>query len=296
MIWGYSDEELEKALNDQSKGQNIIWKLLFRNSIDDFRELIGESVVKGGEYMENSNIILANAHGAISNFGMDGPDLVSTGLDLEIIPGEWITKLIRRITPLTGGWQGPGEGLGIPYKALTVTELDLGPSFMFLDSCTCGKIDGVHPYQSVSTAFLHSGLGTLIASTTGSNIPGGYLPGKDKMTDNPISIWKARKEWEKKAENGKFPDPHFGFKLYEDLTVYMNENNASVGEALRIARNKYLPEDIDWKLWWTPPLSSGTAVDVYGKHEEEKHTTYFEFNLYGDPAFNPYEPENEGKE
>ena len=220
---------------------------------------------------------------------MDGPDLVSAGF------GKILEKVIRRLTPIGGGWLGPGFGLGKSYTPVTVTGLDMGPSFMFLDSCTCGKIDGVYPEQSVTMALLHTGVGNLIASTTGSNIPGGYLPGKNKMTDTPFSVWKARNEWEKKAEQGIYPDLHFGFKMFEDISSYMKEEDCSTGEAFRLAKNKYLPEDITWELWWTPPLSSSSdAPDFYGRHEDAKYTTYFEFVLYGDPAFNPYEPCNEG--
>jgi hypothetical protein len=76
----------------------------------------------------------------------------------------------------------------------------------------------------------------------------------------------------------------------------MKEKDCSVGEALKLAKNRYLPEDGPWELFWTPPLSSSSGPDpedVYGPHLETKYTTYFEFTLYGDPAFNPYEPVNE---
>jgi hypothetical protein len=282
MIEGYSEEEL-----DQVKDSNILYKLLWRKS--DLRGLIGDQVVKGGEYMENSNYIFANGHGAIPTYGMDGPDLVSAGF------GKIIEKITRRLTPIGGGWMGPSFGLGKSYTSASVPGLDMGPSFMFLDSCTCGKIDGVYPEQNVVMAHIQAGVGTIIASTTGSNIPGGYLPGKNKMTDTPLSVWRARKIAEKNAKQGIYPDLHFGFKMFEDMSAFMKEEDCSVGEALKLAKNKYLPEDISWELWWTPPLSSSAdAPDVYGPHEEAKYTTYFEFTLYGDPAFNPYEPINEG--
>ena len=281
MIDGYSEDEL-----DQIKDKNIISRLFMRKG--DLRALIGDQVVKGGEYMENSNYIFANGHGAISTFGMDGPDLVAAGY------GKIIEKIILRFTPIGGGWLGPGFGLGKSYTPISVTGLDMGPSFMFLDSCTCGKIDGVYPEQNVVLALLHAGVGNIISSTTGSNIPGGYLPGKNKMTDTPLSVWKAYREWERKAEQGIYPDLHFGFKLFEDISNYAKEKDCSIGEAFKHAKNTYLPEDITWELWWTPPLSSSSDTpDVYGRHDEAKYTTYFEFVLYGDPAFNPYEPINE---
>ena len=287
MVEGYTDEELQAI-----KNKNIVYKLLFKP--DDVKDMIGEHVVKGGEYMEQSNYIFANAHGAIGTFGMDGPDLVSAGFDIKLIPGKWIEKIVRRVTPIFAGWVGPGMGLGKSYTPKTVTGLEMGPSFMWLDSCTCGKIDGVYPEQSVSMALLHSGVGCLVASTTGSNIPGGYLPGKDKMTDTRLSVYLAEKEWEKKVQQGIYPDLHFGFKMFEDMSGFLKEQDCSTGEAFKQMKNIYLPEDIDWQLWWTPPLSGGDAPDVYGPHHEAKYTSYYEFTMYGDPALNPYEPVNEG--
>ncbi len=288
MIEGYTQEELQAI-----KNKNIFYKLLFK--VGDVKDMIGEHVVKGGEYMEQSNYIFANAHGAIGTFGMDGPDLVSAGFDIKLIPGKWIEKIVRRVTPIFGGWVGPGMGLGRGYTPISVTGLDMGPSFMWLDSCTCGKIDGVSPQQSVAMALLHSGVGTLVASTTGSNIPGGYLPGKNKMTDTRLSVWQAEREWTKKAEQGIYPDLHFGFKMFEDMSRFLKEQDCTTGEAFKQMKNIYLPEDINWELWWTPPLSSGNAPDVFGPHKEAKYTSYFEFTMYGDPGFNPYEPCNEGQ-
>ncbi len=294
MIEGYTQEELNEV-----KNSNLLYRLFLKTS--DLEEHIGKQVVKGGEYMEQSNYIFANAHGAIGTFGMGGPDLVSTGIDIRLIPGKWIQNTIRWLTPIGGGWLGPGFGLENGYTPRSVTGLELGPSFMFLESCTCGKIDGVYPQQNVGQALLHAGAGALVASTTGSNIGGGYLPGTHEgilgnhMWDTPLSVAKARREWEKKAEQGIYIDPHFGYKIYEDMVMHMGDEDSSVGEALMHAKNNYLPYDIDWKLWWTPPLSSGEdKPDVYGPHKEAKYTSYYEFTLYGDPGFNPYEPSNEG--
>jgi hypothetical protein len=288
MIEGYTEEEL-----DQVKKSNILYRLLFKKK--EVRDLVGEDVVKGGEYMEQSNYIFTSGHGTIELYGLDGPDLVVSGFDIILIPGKWLKWITRRLSPISGGWIGPGRILAKEYTPISVPGLDMGPSFMFLDSCVTGKIDGIYPQQNIGQALLHAGVGCLVTATTGSLIPGGYLPGKDKMTDTPFSVWKLRKEWEKKIEEGEYPPLHYGNKLFEDMCNYMKLKDCSVGEALRHAKNRYLKEDLSWKLWWTPPLGSSVEVpDVYGPHEETKYITYFEFTLYGDPAFNPYEPVNEG--
>ena len=114
MIKGYTEEEL-----DQIKQSNILYKLLWRKS--EMRNMIGEQNVHGGEYMENSNYIFANGHGAIATYGMDGPDLVSAGF------GTIIEKIVRRLTPIGGGWLGPSFGLGRNFDSASVTGLDMGP-------------------------------------------------------------------------------------------------------------------------------------------------------------------------
>ncbi|MDH7517067.1 MAG: hypothetical protein QHH19_01800 [Candidatus Thermoplasmatota archaeon] len=70
---------------------------------------------------------------------------------------------------------------------------------------------------------------------------------------------------------------------------------ASVGMALRNAKNKYLPEDANWTMYWNPPLGpfgllGGKSVKTPAI--DAKYTCYQEYCLYGDPAFNPYEPCN----
>ena len=80
----------------------------------------------------------------------------------------------------------------------------------------------------------------------------------------------------------------------------MQEHDSTIGSALRESRNKYLEEDADWDMYWTPPLKKlGDALfkkrDVEKDNFiEHKYVNYQEFLLYGDPAFNPYEPANLG--
>ena len=170
-----------------------------------------------------------------------------------------------------------------------MATVEFGPSFMWLESCFCGKITGMYPKENIGQSFIHSGVNCLVASTTGSNIPGGYLDPKNYMFDTKLRTELNLRQWEKKAEQGIYPEFHFGVKIYSDMCHYLSEDDATVGRAFRDAKNQYLPEDEDWELWWSPPLSSGEDAE-YGTHIASKYTSFFEYVLYGDPAFNPYTP------
>ena len=88
-----------------------------------------------------------------------------------------------------------------------------------------------------------------------------------------------------------YPDLHFGPKIFSDMCMELSKNK-SLGRAFRDAKNDYLPQDADWELWWSPPLTSAkkNVEEGYGKHLPAKYTTFYEYNLYGDPAFKPYIP------
>jgi hypothetical protein len=81
--------------------------------------------------------------------------------------------------------------------------------------------------------------------------------------------------------------------------------------ALRNAKNQYLPKDANSTFLWTPPLSfnSGDAIvnaeflkifngiqndNIRTRTLGKKYVALHEFTLYGDPAFNPYQPINDG--
>ena len=191
--------------------------------------------------------------------------------------------------------------------------MDLGPSFMWWESCVCGKIDGLYPQVTISQSLLHAGLNALIAASTESNIAGGYLEPKKRMYDTPFSVNRAYRNTTYFAEQGEYPDPHFGYKIYTDLCSDLRENDSSIGMAFRNARNNYLPADANWTLWWSPPLiytgnplydyqvtekwiQMGNAINAQGKTRmlKNKYISFQEYNLFGDPAFNPYEPRNNG--
>ncbi|MBS3777703.1 MAG: hypothetical protein KGY50_00230 [Candidatus Thermoplasmatota archaeon] len=285
---GFSNE----AINEM-KNKHLRNKLFF--DARAVKDLVGEGNVKGEEVLENSNFIFITAHGAQHNFGLPGPEMVSTGFKglLGIFPYQPVIE--RFFTLFAGGFWGPGGDLGKvgDYTARSISELDLGPSFLWLESCFVGKINGLYPKTAIVPSFIHSGTNSVIASTTGSNIPGGYLEPKNFKFDTRLSNYLSYREWSQKAEQGEFPDFHFGMKIYNDLCENLKTDDVSIGLAFRNARNRYLPEDADWELWWNPPLSSG-GDSGYGPQMPAKYTSYHEYVLYGDPAFNPYEPVNQG--
>ena len=302
MVKGFSDEAIHQIKSETT----LLNKLFFREN--QVKQLAGKGNVIGGDIMESSNFIWANAHGCQNLFGMSGIELTAAGFG-----GPIIHEMLTRVLPIIqGGFIGPGSHLGQVgmYNTRNVANMNFGPSFMWLESCICGKIDGVYPTSGVGQALIHSGVASLIASPTGSNIAGGYLEPKSRMYDNPFSVWKAQKITERNAKNGIYPDPHFGFLLYTELCNDLKDNDISIGLAFRNARNNYLPKDADWELWWAPPLIStgnpvwdslvnseeikGTSVGGPGPMLEAKYVTFQEYLLFGDPALNLYEPINQG--
>jgi len=305
MIKGLSDDVLNEV-----KQANLLNKLFF--SKNQVASLAGENVVKGGEIIQECNFLFLNGHGNQHFFGMSGNDLVAAGLGGPIM--HWFLK--QTMIPILGGFSGPGADLGKvgDYTVRSVSDVELGPSFMFLESCITGKIDGIDPRINIGQAFLHAGVNSLIASPTGTNIGGGYLEPKNRMYDVPgESYLKYIKNKNKDWKNEEYDDPHFGLLFYDDLCYDLQKNDVSVGLAFRNAKNKYLEQDADWELLWAPPLPKPTStahmVEMSKSDDadmiretsskdpymlEAKYITYQEYFLFGDPAFNPYEPINEG--
>ncbi|MCJ7571391.1 MAG: C25 family cysteine peptidase [Candidatus Thermoplasmatota archaeon] len=297
MLRGLSDESLT-----QIKNANLLNKLLFSKA--QVKKLAGEGAVYGKTIVESSNFLYLNGHGNQHLFGMAGSDLVAAGLGGPII--HWI--LGQTMVPILGGFMGPGGDLSKvgDYNTRSVVELELGPSFMWLESCICGKIDGIYPETNIGQAFMHAGLNALIASPTGSNIGGGYLEPKNRMYDNPIvtklKYLKQKQGWKKGVYTEETSVPHFGFKIYTDLCENLRKNDVSIGLAFRNARNSYLEADANWELWWSPPLVLSASSALYKETSKEdplkmeaKYVSYQEYLLFADPAFNPYEPVNEGQ-
>ena len=298
MRQGFSTEAISKL-----KKGNLITRLTLRRLL--LKQVAGEDQVTGGSILENSNFIWANAHGWNDIFTMEGTNLVSSG-------STYLSSLFwKAVSPILGGWMGPGMSFTehMAYTPREMETMDLGPSFMWLESCVCGKIDGLYPQVTINQALLHAGLNALIAASTESNIAGGYLEPKNNMYDTPVSVSRAYRNTTYFAQEGLYPEPHFGYKIYTDLCTDLAENDCSIGLALRNARNAYLPADADWKLWWAPPLAYsgdiwqdyqvaqkwgeiGQDMNAEGKTRmlKNKYISFQEYVLFGDPAFNPYEP------
>jgi len=298
MKQGFSTEALSKL-----KKGNLLTRLLMRRLL--LKQVASENQVTGGNIMETSNFIWANAHGWNDIFTMEGNNLISSG-------STYLSSLFwKTVSPFMGGWMGPGMSFTehMAYIPREVETMNLGPSFMWLESCVCGKIDGLYPQTTISQALLHAGLNALIAASTESNIAGGYLEPKNRMYDTPFSVQRAYQNTTYFAQDGVYPEPHFGYRIYTDLCTDLVENDSSIGLALRNARNAYLPTDADWMLWWSPPLAYsgnfwqdyqmaqkwgeiGQEINAKGKTRmlKNKYISFQEYVLFGDPAFNPYVP------
>ncbi|MCD6110664.1 MAG: hypothetical protein J7K08_03190 [Thermoplasmata archaeon] len=155
--------------------------------------------------------------------------------------------------------------VGGGFYVANVIEMNFGPSVIFGSSCVTGKIDGIQPYNAISQAFLHSGMNTYVGA---SRLSWGAL------AYNPFD-----------KGGGEEFGAYLGLLFYGYLTGYVYDREGglllegvgdlSVGEALMNAKNLYS---------LTTDFSVGdTDAD-----------TLEEFNLHGDPAFNPYEPNHNG--
>jgi len=300
LLQGYSDQHLRRL-----KYEGGLINKVNPFYVPSFKNLIGDGVVKGKELLENSNFILLNGHGNKAIVATDGINLVVTG-----VGGPFITYLLKKVLEVVSPYTGPGSSLAThgQYNTREVVNLDLKPSFLWLESCICGKFDGIYPETSLGQAFLHAGLASLIASPTGSNIPGGYLEPKRMQIDLPSTVFRAYLRSKLQARQGVYPDKHFGMLVYNDMCFHMQEEDSTIGMAFREAKNNYLPQDADWELWWSPPLVTTGDIkedleirNTYIERMKEnavadpfmmknKYTTFQEYLLFGDPALNPYIP------
>jgi hypothetical protein len=126
-------------------------------------------------------------------------------------------------------------GGGSAFDVAHVRDMNFGPSTMYMISCVVGRIDGLHPENSLAMAYMHSGMNAYIGATRSTY---GWL---DAGSDGDV--------------------------------------RQTVGLALRNAKNDYIVED-----------GQGGYINDLGDHYA--YMIYGHYILHGDPAFNPYEPNN----
>ena len=308
---GYSDEALWEIKHDGLLNRLFFPRFLvkiaqgFENvksmfSLDWWREALSDqSGIKGGELQENSNFILSNSHGIWFEFEhgdcmlhyMGGPPI--------------IYQLLGRFFPVIGGFRTPLDSVG-GYSVREVSNMEHGPSVVFVEACGSGKIDSLHPENTISTTFIHSGVNAYISPTTYSAI-GGYLEPRPKWPLLEEGVGLGILGYIKAAINarrGIYPPVHFCGVIFEKSYQELIENNVDIGTALRNAKNEFLPEQANVTYLWTPPLE-GSKYSIYSPNYKmtastggdrvivEKYCTIYQLNLLGDPAFNPYEPIND---
>jgi len=144
---------------------------------------------------------------------------------------------------------------GSAYDVAHVRDMDFGPSTIYMISCVVGRIDGLDPENSLAMAYMHGGVNAYIGATRSTY---GWVD-----VDNV----DVRLDSEGAVLMGEFFSQYV---LAEDMTV---------GMALRDAKNDYIVED-----------GEGGLINDLGK--EYSYMIYGHYILHGDPAFNPYEPNN----
>ena len=293
----------ETAINNLKWDVGLFSKILFNKRL--FTKFYGEDKVKGGEAQQSSNFIFINGHGAPDSLHLDNEGLFGLGWGYGIL-NYLLAHIGINVWQIMARLMGYGFSQSITvgdYNVRNVESMELGPSFIWFETCLVGRIAGRYPRNCLSQAYLHAGANAIVVATTPSNVAGGYIepytPGQSIIKDL-LNYMKAKRD----AEKGIYPKHHFGEKMFSDMLEEIKEKDATLGLALRNARNRYLPEDANWTMYWTPPLTSTGLfknINLLKKQEyekkpylENKYVCYQQFQLYGDPAFNPYEPCNLG--
>ena len=282
---GYSKEALSKI-----KTAGILNMLLFPKF--EIKMVSGEKVVKGGQYQEESNIVYENGHGSMHLYEFG--DVFMWGLGLGYFFGPLVMEYLTRISLFAS----PLGALGT-YSPRGVEHMNLGPSTVFIESCVVGKIDGMYPPNNIGQSYLHAGANALIAASTFTNVAGYLNP---RPFQNSFGIIAYIKAWYDVITKGEYPRDNFGVIIHTDTIKDLIENNSDIGRAFRDARNSYFKKDANSTFLWVPPLDEGgstlySALKPSSKGTKvlsKKYNTFLEYLLFGDPAFNPYQPVNNG--
>jgi len=290
---GFSRSELA-----QIKKLGFANLFLFPNNL--LYSLTGDKKVTGGQDQQSASFIFAFAHGFYN--------LYEFGDIFTNVRGFPFVSVFARIYPRFGSSLADRGS----FDLRSINNMKYGPAVVFIESCITGRTDGINGNNTISQTYLHAGANAYIGATRVTADPG-YLeprPLPGGWGIGTIGFRKAFLRWKLK---GEFPDAHFGAVIAEDFILQLAEEDATTGLALRNAKNLYLPKDANTTFLWTPPLtlSSGSFVDyefleALGYNDEpdigddrtpvldKKYVALHEFTLYGDPAFNPYQPVNNG--
>ena len=269
------------------------------------KTIFGDSseLVIGGKLEQNSNLIISDSHAIW--FEKESGDILMHSL------GGPFYELFARYIPLIPGFRTSLDGLGA-YSVRDVPNMDMGPSVMLIEGCGSGKIDGFLPTNSLANAYLHAGVNAYISPTTFSAFYGALEPRPNFNGGVGFGIIGYLKAWYEWKFQGEYPPVCFNQFIFEQAILEMFNDDVSIGTALRNAKNIFLPETFEDEFRWKPVLSipsnlpdylrediqnrmKTTASGGLDHHPVEKYCTVYQINLLGDPAFNPYEPINEGR-
>jgi hypothetical protein len=312
---GYSISSLREIKKD-----GLLNRLLFplglvkrRQGFENWKSLLdpewwvktlGDSsqLVIGGQLEQNSNLIISDSHAIF--FQKVAGDVLLDSLGGPRI----IYQLLGRFTPIPGLlFRTPLGNVG-QYSVREVSGTEMGPSVMLVEGCGSGKIDGFLPTNSLACSYLHAGVNAYISPTTFSAFYGALEPrfGNKGVGFGIVGFIKTWSD----MKRGIYVPVFFNQYIFEHANKEMFDDNIDIGTALRNAKNAFLPAQINITFRWTPPLSIidnlpysvQRQVDdqIKSTAEEdptfpvEKYCTIYQINLLGDPAFNPYEPCNEG--
>ena len=285
---GFSKEDID--LIEQT---GLLNRILFPSKMVSF--LSSDKKVTGAEDHINSNLIFTFAHGSFNLFEHGDILVDARGIPL-------ISPLARIYPPLGSGLNAKGA-----FDIRSVHNMEYGPSVMFVVSCITGRTDGLEPENTISQTFLHAGINAYVGATRVTADPG-YLdprPLPGGLGIGTLGLLKATFNYFVKNE---YPDFHFGAVLGEDFIIDLIRDDSTTGRALRDAKNQYLPKDANSTFYWTPPLMSSAIPEFLNPSLQDqeplpqsfeatralakKYVAVHEFTLYGDPAFNPYQPLN----
>ncbi|HVQ01568.1 MAG TPA: hypothetical protein VMT57_08640, partial [Candidatus Thermoplasmatota archaeon] len=289
---GFTKEGLDKI-----RKAGLLSSLIFPGPEALVHFISSEKKVTGGRDQLNSSLIFGFAHGFYNLYEFGDILLDSRGF-----PG--LTTLSRIDPVVRSGLSGLGS-----YDVRTVQNMEYGPSVIFVESCITARTDGIDAKNVLSQAYLHAGVNAYIGATRVTADPG-YLEPRPLPKGWGIGILGLVKALLNLKLNGEYPDAHFGAVIAENVILDFIQHNATIGMALRDSKNAYLPTDANSTFLWSPPLTLATgygALDAILQESflrssgsgrtrvlDKKYVALHEFALYGDPAFNPYQPINNG--